>query len=417
MLETLELTKPKTGHALLSPSAAKRWMTCHGSVLLSKDIPSTTSVYAEEGTLAHDHIKKILTAHFEKGEKHTKPLFKEIEDEEMATYIEEYYQFIKTVSAKFIRPGDKAEILIEETVHLTNNTWGTLDFGIMTKRAEGGYRDLLICDFKYGKGVKVDIVGDYQQLLYALMNDRQHEFTLRNVYLYIYQPRIGGKPFSRWQPTREELKSFYSKVMLAERNILKILDGEVKPTFVSGDHCRFCPAAGKCPELNKAVKAERQLDIALLETNATPVKRGKKEVDNYTKLIPSVPLENLVELYEKKKLIEHYLDSVERYLMVQLEQGKKVPGYKLVKSRSRRKWKTDVDTVGNKLLELGVSHPWKKSLITIGDVEREIGKDKISDLTDETESKLQLAKEDDDRPGIDFTGALDMIDAIPQKSE
>lgn len=417
MIETLELTRPKTGHALISPSGAKRSFTCYGSILLSKDIPSTTSPFAEEGTLAHDHIQKILTTHFEKGEKHTKPLFQDIEDEEMAAYIAEYYEFIKTVSAKFIRPGDKAEVLIEETVHLSNNIWGTLDFGISVKRAQGGHRDLLICDFKYGKGVKVDIVENYQQLLYALMIDKQHEFALQNVYLYIYQPRIGSKPYSRWQPTRAELKSFYSKAMQAERKILKILDGEEEPTFKSGDHCRFCPAAGKCPELNKAVKAERQLDIKLLEASAAPVKRGKKDVDNYAKLIPSVPMENLVELYEKKKLIEHYLDSVERYLMVQLEQGKKVPGYKLVSSRTRRKWKTDVDTIGSELIKLGVSHPWRKSLVTIGDVEREIGKDKISDFTEETESKLQLAKEDDDRPGIDFTGALDMIDAIPQKSE
>ena len=40
-------------HALLSASAAERWMNCPGSVAATKDLPSSTSVYAEEGTLAH----------------------------------------------------------------------------------------------------------------------------------------------------------------------------------------------------------------------------------------------------------------------------------------------------------------------------------------------------------------------------
>ena len=40
-------------HALLAPSSAHRWIECPGSVVLSKDIPETTSEYAEEGTFAH----------------------------------------------------------------------------------------------------------------------------------------------------------------------------------------------------------------------------------------------------------------------------------------------------------------------------------------------------------------------------
>ena len=40
-------------HALLSPSAAERWINCPASVFLNKDIPDEGSVYADEGTAAH----------------------------------------------------------------------------------------------------------------------------------------------------------------------------------------------------------------------------------------------------------------------------------------------------------------------------------------------------------------------------
>ena len=40
-------------HALLSPSSADRWMTCPGSVLLTKDLPEDTSPYAQEGANYH----------------------------------------------------------------------------------------------------------------------------------------------------------------------------------------------------------------------------------------------------------------------------------------------------------------------------------------------------------------------------
>lgn len=47
-------------HALLSPSSAVRWMTCPGSVALTKDMPDTSSKFADEGTLAHALAERAL---------------------------------------------------------------------------------------------------------------------------------------------------------------------------------------------------------------------------------------------------------------------------------------------------------------------------------------------------------------------
>lgn len=40
-------------HALLSPSAAHRWMNCTAAPLLERDVEDKGSTFAEEGTLAH----------------------------------------------------------------------------------------------------------------------------------------------------------------------------------------------------------------------------------------------------------------------------------------------------------------------------------------------------------------------------
>jgi hypothetical protein len=41
-------------HARLSPSASKIWMSCPGQPRLSEGVENRSSVFAEEGTAAHE---------------------------------------------------------------------------------------------------------------------------------------------------------------------------------------------------------------------------------------------------------------------------------------------------------------------------------------------------------------------------
>ena len=48
-------------HARFSPSSAKRWMTCPGSIALCRDIPNPSSIYADDGTASHTVASRALT--------------------------------------------------------------------------------------------------------------------------------------------------------------------------------------------------------------------------------------------------------------------------------------------------------------------------------------------------------------------
>ena len=51
---------PPSTHAKLSPSAAFRCLNCTPSLKMSEAFPNSTSVYAEEGTTAHELAEKKL---------------------------------------------------------------------------------------------------------------------------------------------------------------------------------------------------------------------------------------------------------------------------------------------------------------------------------------------------------------------
>ena len=45
---------PPAKHAILGASSSHRWLVCTPSVRLEERFPSHTSVFAEEGTFAHE---------------------------------------------------------------------------------------------------------------------------------------------------------------------------------------------------------------------------------------------------------------------------------------------------------------------------------------------------------------------------
>lgn len=174
-------------HAVLSPSAAGRWLVCTPSARLEERFPDKAGDFAREGSLAHEFGEAILKG---SDESHLSKLRTEkFYSEEMEEYARGYAEFVqeKFELAKRVTPD--AVLRIEEKIDLTAYVpegFGTDDAIIL---ADG---TLEIIDLKYGKGVPVSAVENKQMMLYALgaLDMFGFMYAIDKVRMTIYQPRL-----------------------------------------------------------------------------------------------------------------------------------------------------------------------------------------------------------------------------------
>jgi len=176
-------------HAKLSPSAADRWMTCPGSVVLSEGMPEKSSTFAEEGTCAHALgeaclLNALPTAAFiglpfeyeDHGVKKTV-----IIQQEMADAVQVYVDDVNaTVDA-----NEGAVLHVEERVHVSKEVHGTADATVWAPVLA----ELFVKDYKHGAGVPVEIDGNLQLKIYALAALLTFKYPARRVTATIVQPR------------------------------------------------------------------------------------------------------------------------------------------------------------------------------------------------------------------------------------
>lgn len=391
MTETID--HASRDHAVISPSSVYRTMKCFGWIEYCKDIVTTTSEFAEEGTLAHE----IAEYYGRYGTSHTVPeevLLKG--DEDMHFYGKNYARFLDTIEQKFAEKATGSlTIKFEARVRFSENIWGTLDYemhGLCGDRYKA-----VLTDYKYGKGVEVEAEDNSQLKTYAAALQRELGGVIDDFYFFIYQPRTPGNEYSSWKCDRDEIESWSVMLEELERNVLSIQYGD--GLNAQGlDHCRFCPGKFKCPAFLEEVE-----ENALAVLDDAPDFEPPRVTDLST--------EQLVKILERKKAIEHFLKDVEAHLMRELEAGKEVPGYKLVNGRSVRKWGDDEEMVARSLRELGVEVPYRKSLITIAEAEKQIGggkkaKEALEPLTQKTTPRRQIAPESDKRKAVDVAEQL-----------
>lgn len=139
-----------SSHALLSASAAPRWMSCAGSVALTRDMPDQTSAYAEDGTRMHTAAAEMLLG---------QPVSVRLDDEELDV-VQTYVDYVTREAAGH-------QLLVEQRVDYSDvigveDSFGTSDAIILAGDT------IIICDLKTGRGVKVDAEENEQLMLYAL---------------------------------------------------------------------------------------------------------------------------------------------------------------------------------------------------------------------------------------------------------
>jgi len=373
-------------HALLSASSASRWLACPPSARLEEKYKETcgheeSSVYAEEGTLAHEFAELFLRSLSGRVNKDTynKELEKlrshELYNEDIEEEVSKYCNYVMESfeAAKSIVPYPV--LFIEEKLdfsHLVEEGFGTGDSGIIADDT------MEIIDLKYGKGVKVEACENPQLKLYALGALRAYEmfYDIKNVKLTIVQPRLNH--IASWVVSVKDLYAWAEKVL--KPTAAKAYEG--KGLQKAGDHCKFCLVKAMCATL-----AAKNIALARNEFKDPHLLTEKQ----------------LVEVYKQIPMLTDWANSVSEYLLNQAVSGKKVEGYKLVEGQSRRKWANE-EEVAKILRKEGYPEDSfiKTSLKGIADIEKLVGKKTFPSLFEGQVIKPQgnpiLVPESDKRP-------------------
>lgn len=344
-------------HAILSPSSAKRWIHCTPSALLAEAKGSKSSVYAEEGTLAHEIAEYALTQYLEgmydpiiddaiplKDEHLKNPLF----SIDMANYIRDYCEFVISEVYEMDRENDMCKMFLERRVDITDyapDSFGSVDVTLETCHT------IHIIDLKYGAGVKVYADMNEQMLMYALGTLKSLETDhIEKIRMTIAQVRLDH--YDTFEMTKQDLLTWAEKVLKPAAK--EAIQGKGKQ-FI-GSWCGFCPVKAQC-------RAQRDAILADFDEKPEPLLLSDEEV---------------TDLIGKIDTYKSWIESVNKYVYDRAIQGHKWEGYKLVAGRSSRVIKDEAKIRQALLNEFLEDEVLNIKLKGIGDLEKLLGKNVFS---------------------------------------
>ena len=356
-------------HALLSPSAAHRWMNCPPSACLEREFPSSSSEVAAEGTAAHalcEHkLRKLLKLR-------SKRPHSDFEDDEMDRCSDDYVSFVQEQMGEIPSPM----VLVEQRLDLTRyvpEAFGTADCIIV-----GGDR-LHIVDFKYGMGVLVEAEHNPQMMLYALgaLELLDGIYDIQKISVSIFQPR--RENVCTWSLPKEELLRWARDDLVEKARLAYAGEGE----YCAGEWCTFCRASVRC-----RARAEEKLRLAKEEFKYPPLITDEEIEDVLGEIPELIKWANAILAYATDAAVNH---------------GKAWTGFKIVEGRSVRRYK-DEDAVAREAESAGYTDIFDRKLISLTQMEKLMGKKAFTDilggLIEKPPGKPTLVPLSDKRPAI-----------------
>lgn len=372
-------------HALLSASSAERWLNCTPSTRMAEHYEDTTSMYAQEGTLAHELGELLLQLEVKLvNEKKFNIDIKKIQENElfyegMIDEVQEYVDYvIETYHAALAKTKD-AQIFLEEKLDYSSYVpegFGTGDCIII---ADG---EMEIIDLKFGKGVEVSPINNSQLKLYALGAYEKYGFIygVEKITMTIAQVRLNN--ISSWTITSDMLEEWAEEELKPKAEVAYEGKGETIP----GPWCTFCKVRNTC-------RARADMNLGVYE-----------KYDHNPKLLNE---KEIAEILGHASSIQKWAKEMQDYALDEALRGTRYPGWKLVEGRSNRKIE-DEETLASVLIGVGYEEDkiYKpKALEGITNLEKLIGKKKFTeiagDLIVKPPGKPTLVTADDKRAELD----------------
>ena len=375
-------------HAILSSSGAHRWLECTPSARLELEFENNGSEAAREGTAAHalcEHkLKRALRMR-------SKRPVSDYDSDEMEECTDAYTDFVMEQVELAKQACNDPIVLIEQHLDFScyvPDGFGTGDCIIISDDK------IHIIDFKYGIGILVEAENNPQMKLYALGALLMYDalYDIKEVSMTIFQPRRDN--VSTWTIPVSELKEWAETELAPKAQMAFAGEGDYAP----GEWCTFCRAAVRC-----RARAEEKLKLAQMEFKRPPLLTDA-EIEEILKVIPDLTKwANEITAYATDAAMNH---------------GKEWNGFKVVAGRAVRKYR-DENAVAEAAKQAGYKDIYRKSLITLTDMEKLMGKDKfkeiLGDLVYKPPGTPTLVPITDKRPAINTTNAINEFNEIKEE--
>lgn len=371
-----EFIKPNA-HAEFSASSADAWLACPARRRLIEGIPSETSIYAEEGTLAHSVCEAIFRQEMYGIEMPVELNLKlAMLEDGGAEMIDSAYNYYNVVTG-----------WLGDSLNIGNVLWFGLERGIPVYPKDGCYgtadcviigdRGAAVIDFKYGRGKAVGAASlqlkVYLTGVYLNIHNLPEDYRFSAV---VVQPRTDAAQKIHYYTT-EDLNSFSKDIYAA---IIASKDPEAQP--IEGSHCFWCPA-----------KRTKDMDKKCPIIKEKPMKLAQEEFGKYLAKIEAAPTDMTNELSSTKErdeamlkimalapIVSRMAQEIEDEFALRLEKGESIEGLMVYQEAGRRKLNADTIEEATALLTphfpgLKVSKTVTKTTIrSLTEIEKELGK-------------------------------------------
>jgi hypothetical protein len=369
-------------HAKLSASGSAQWINCPGSIKATTGIIGTSSVFAEEGSAAHELAEICLNG----GALASELVGQRLVDwdewtvtEEMAGYVQQYIDFVIALG------GTQSYEIRSDFSAWVPDGFGTSDAVAYVADT----KTLHVVDLKYGQGIRVDAENNSQGILYALgvFDSMSLSHEIERVVITIVQPRRDH--IDEWTIDVDTLLKCGEIISQAADRAL----ADDAPRIPGETQCRWCDAKATCP--------------ALLELTETTM---MAEFDN----LDAVPVDSLTDAQmalalDNKKLILSWFDAISQKVKDRLMSGQPFAGYKMVAGNRSRSWAYDDADVVNRLVhDFGVTSDdaYISKIVSPAQAEKLVGKKHapgIASMIQTKEGAPTLVIDSDKRPAVNVS--------------
>ena len=283
-------------HYPFGSSTAARTDECQQWRAQSEGVPRKESTFAIDGTIIHGLLEELAID----GE-----LLDIVEGHRVEQHHHDMAFDMWRATEEVLDDHNIEEFEPEVTATTAEDVGGTLD--LVGTDCHG---TCLLLDYKTGRGVQVEAVGN-KQILFAAANLLYGDSPASDLAVgctkfvgVIMQPNQAGEIVTKtWEFNREVLDAWWD---LHNDNIEIARQG--RGELKAGDHCKFCPANGLCDATTGNLLRMQQLD-------PEDVEQLKWALDHI-------------------KQVEDTIARVKALAFEQLEVGVEIPGWKLVAGRA-----------------------------------------------------------------------------------